>query len=63
MKESTTDRTAGKLPEVKGALKQAAGAGVRDRDIEGEGRVEKKIEKKSGKGQGVVGRFEKALGK
>ena len=59
MKTSTRNRAAGKLREVEGSLKEAVGAAARDRDLELEGKVEKKV----GKVQGAVGRVQKAVGR
>jgi hypothetical protein len=38
MKESTKDRVEGKSREVEGAVKETAGAVVRDRDLEAKGK-------------------------
>ena len=59
MKQSTKDRAAGKLHEAKGAIKAAVGALTNDGKLETAG----KIERATGKAQGVVGRVEKAVGK
>jgi uncharacterized protein YjbJ (UPF0337 family) len=59
MKASTKDKAEGKLREVEGALKDAVGAAARDRELQVEGKTEKKV----GKVQVAVGRVEKAVGK
>jgi uncharacterized protein YjbJ (UPF0337 family) len=58
MKRSTNDKAAGKLHEIKGAIKARVGAVTKDRDLE----VEGKSEKLKGKAQGLIGRVEKAVG-
>jgi uncharacterized protein YjbJ (UPF0337 family) len=58
MKPSTNDKAAGKVHEVKGAIKQKAGQITRNPDLEANGR----IEKNSGKVQNFVGKVEKAIG-
>ena len=59
MKASTRNRAEGKLRELEGFLKEAVGAAAKDRDLEVEGKREKRI----GKVQGAVGRVAKALGR
>jgi uncharacterized protein YjbJ (UPF0337 family) len=59
IKASTRIRAEGKLREVEGALKEIVGAAALDRDLEAEGKHEKRV----GKAQGVVGRVAKALGR
>lgn len=59
MKPSTEDRTEGKLHEVKGAIKEAAGKATNDPDLEVAGNAEKN----AGKVQNWIGRAEKAVGK
>jgi uncharacterized protein YjbJ (UPF0337 family) len=44
---------------VEGALKEVVGAAAKDRDLEVEGKREKRV----GKAQGAVGRVVKALGR
>jgi uncharacterized protein YjbJ (UPF0337 family) len=58
MKPSTDDKTAGKLHEVKGAIKQKAGELTNSPNMEADGRVEKN----TGKVQNFVGKVEKAVG-
>jgi uncharacterized protein YjbJ (UPF0337 family) len=58
MKPSTQDKTAGKLHEVKGAIKQEAGKLAGNPDLEADGMAEKN----TGKVQNVVGKVEKAVG-
>ena len=58
MKPSTDDKTAGKLHEVKGTIKQKVGELTRNSDLEAEGRAEKN----AGKIQNWVGKVEKAVG-
>jgi uncharacterized protein YjbJ (UPF0337 family) len=57
MKQSTEDKTAGKLHEVKGTIKQAAGVLTNDPNLEADGRAEKG----AGKVQNIVGKVEKVL--
>jgi uncharacterized protein YjbJ (UPF0337 family) len=59
VKPSTEDRTEGKLHEVKGAIKEAAGKATNDPDLEVAGNAEKN----AGKVQNWIGRAEKAVGK
>jgi uncharacterized protein YjbJ (UPF0337 family) len=59
MKPSTKDEIAGKVKEVKGAVKEKVGQLTNDSDLEGEG-VGEKI---AGKVQKKVGQVEKVLGK
>ena len=58
MKPSTNDRAAGKLHEVKGAIRQKAGELTKNPNLEADGSAEKN----AGKVQNVVGKFEKAVG-
>ena len=58
MKPSTQDKTAGKLHEVKGAIKQEAGELTSNPNLEADGRAEKN----AGKVQNVAGKIEKAVG-
>ena len=58
MKPSTDDRAAGKLHEVKGAIRQKAGELTKNPDLEADGIAEKN----AGKVQNVVGKIEKAVG-
>jgi uncharacterized protein YjbJ (UPF0337 family) len=58
MKPSTQDKTAGKLHEVTGAVKQKAGEVTSDPNLEANGRVEKN----AGKVQNAVGKIEKVVG-
>ena len=58
MKPSTHDKTAGKLHEVKGAIRQKAGELTSNPNLEADGRAEKN----AGKVQNVVGKIEKAVG-
>jgi uncharacterized protein YjbJ (UPF0337 family) len=59
MKPSTQDKTAGKLHEFKGAVRQKAGELTNNPDLEADGNAEKI----GGKVQNVVGKIEKAVGK
>jgi len=59
MKTSTWNRAEGKLREVEGALKEAVGAASRNRNLDVEGKFEKRV----GKIQGNMGRVQKAAGK
>ena len=58
MKQSTDDRTTGKLHEVRGAIRQKAGELTGDPNLEADGRDEKN----AGKVQKVVGKIEKVVG-
>jgi uncharacterized protein YjbJ (UPF0337 family) len=58
MKPSTDDRAAGKLHEVKGAIRQKAGELTKNPNLEADGSAEKN----AGKVQNVVGKIEKAVG-
>jgi uncharacterized protein YjbJ (UPF0337 family) len=58
MKPSTQDKTAGKLHEVTGTIKQKAGEITKNPNLEANGRTEKN----AGKVQNVVGKIEKAVG-
>jgi uncharacterized protein YjbJ (UPF0337 family) len=58
MKPSTEDKAAGKLNEVKGAIRQTIGGVIKDPNLEDDGRAEKNV----GKVQNVVGKLEKAVG-
>jgi uncharacterized protein YjbJ (UPF0337 family) len=60
MKPSTENRVAGKIHEVKGAIKEKAGRLTNDPDMEDEGTGEKiagKVQKKIGQVQKVVEKF------
>jgi uncharacterized protein YjbJ (UPF0337 family) len=59
MKPSTEDEIAGKVHEVKGAIKEKAGELTDDPDLADEG-IGEKI---AGKVQKKIGQVEKALGK
>jgi len=59
MKPSTQDQLEGKLHEVKGKVKEAAGQIVNNPDLEAEGTVEKI----GGKIQNKAGQIEKVLEK
>jgi uncharacterized protein YjbJ (UPF0337 family) len=59
MKPSTTDQAEGKLHEVKGKLKEAAGRITNNPDLADDGTAEKV----AGKVQSKVGQIEKVLGK
>ena len=59
MKQSTRDRAAGKLHEVKGKVKEKVGRATNNPDLEAEGRAEKI----GGKFQKKIGQVEKVLGK
>jgi uncharacterized protein YjbJ (UPF0337 family) len=59
MKPSTDDKTAGKLHEVKGAIKQKVGELSNNPNLAADGRAEKN----AGNVQNVVGKIEKAAGK
>jgi uncharacterized protein YjbJ (UPF0337 family) len=59
MKPSTNDKTAGKVHEVTGAIKQKAGQIAGNPSLESNGRAEKN----AGKVQNFVGKVEKAVGK
>ncbi len=58
MKPSTHDRTAGKLHEMKGAIRQKAGELTKNPKTEAAGIAEKN----AGKVQSVIGKIEKAAG-
>jgi uncharacterized protein YjbJ (UPF0337 family) len=58
MKPSTDDKSAGKLHEVKGAIKQKVGELSNNPNLAADGRAEKN----AGKVQNVVGKIEKAVG-
>jgi len=58
MKPSTQDKTAGKIHEVKGAIKQTAGKLAGNPNLEADGIAEKN----TGKVQNAVGKVEKAVG-
>ena len=58
MKPSTQDKTAGKLHEVKGAVRQKAGELTSNPNLAADGNAEKN----AGKVQNVVGKIEKAVG-
>ena len=58
MKPSTKDEVAGKIHEVKGAVKEKVGKLTNDPDLEAEGAVEKvagKVQKKVGQVKKVFG--------
>ena len=59
MKSSTKDQAEGKFHKVKGKIKEIAGKGSMNPDLEGEG----KDEKTAGKVQEKIGEVEKVLGK
>ena len=59
MKLSTNDKTAGKVHEIKGAIKQKAGQLAGNPCLESDGRAEKN----AGKVQNFVGKVEKVVGK
>jgi uncharacterized protein YjbJ (UPF0337 family) len=59
MKPSSRDQVAGKIHEVKGAVKEKVGKITHDADLEAEGTVEKvagKVQKKIGQVKKVLGR-------
>jgi uncharacterized protein YjbJ (UPF0337 family) len=58
MKPSTQDQSAGKLHELKGAVKQKAGELTKNPKLENDGMAEKN----AGKVQNVIGKIEKAVG-
>jgi uncharacterized protein YjbJ (UPF0337 family) len=58
MKPSTEDKTAGKLHEFKGAIKQKAGELTNNPNLE----VKGVAEKNAGKVQNIAGKIEKAVG-
>ena len=58
MKPSTQDKTAGKLHEVTGAIKQKTGEIIKNPNLEADGMAEKN----AGKVQNVIGKIEKAVG-
>jgi len=58
MKPSSKDKVAGKIHEVKGAVKEKVGRLTHSPDLEAEGRVEKV----AGKVQEKIGRVKKVLG-
>ena len=60
MKPSTENQVAGKIHEVKGAIKEKAGKLTNDPDLEDEGTGEKiagKVQKKIGQVQKVIEKF------
>ena len=59
MKQSTKDQAEGKLHQVTGAIKEAAGKLGNNPDLE----VEGKVEKMDGKLQDKIGQVKKVLGK
>jgi len=59
MKLSTQDHAAGRLKELEGLLKEKAGQVTESPDLEADGRVERR----AGKVQQVIAKFEKALEK
>jgi uncharacterized protein YjbJ (UPF0337 family) len=58
MKQSTDDKTTGKLHEVKGAIKQKADELISNPNLAADGNAEKN----AGKVQKIVGKVEKAIG-
>lgn len=58
VKPSTDDKTAGKIHEVKGTMKEKVGELTKSPDLEGDGRAEKN----AGKIQNWIGKVEKAVG-
>jgi uncharacterized protein YjbJ (UPF0337 family) len=58
MKPSTNNKAAGKLHEVKGAIKQKAGEITKNRKLQAAGMAEKN----AGKVQNVIGKIQKAVG-
>jgi uncharacterized protein YjbJ (UPF0337 family) len=58
MKPSTKDEVAGKIHEVKGAVKEKVGKLTNNPDLEAEGTVEKVV----GKVQKKIGQVKKAFG-
>jgi uncharacterized protein YjbJ (UPF0337 family) len=59
MKTSTWNRAESKLREVEGALKEAVGAAARNRNLDVDGKFEKRV----GKIQGAMGPMQRAVGK
>ena len=59
MKSSTKDNVEGKMHQAKGAVKEAVGKVVGNRDLEAKG----KLENLDGKVQEKVGEVKKVLGK
>jgi len=60
MKPSTENQVAGKIHEVKGAIKEKAGKFTNDPDLEDEGtgeRIAGKVQKKIGQVQKVIEKF------
>jgi uncharacterized protein YjbJ (UPF0337 family) len=58
MKPGTKDEVAGKIHEVKGAIKEKVGKLTNNPDLEAEG----KVEKVAGKVQSKIGQVKKVLG-
>jgi uncharacterized protein YjbJ (UPF0337 family) len=58
MKPSTDDKTAGRIHQVKGTIKEKVGELTNNFDLEAEGRAEKN----AGKVQNWIGKVEKAVG-
>jgi uncharacterized protein YjbJ (UPF0337 family) len=58
IKSSTQDKTAGKLHELKGAIRQKAGELTKNHKLEANGMAEKN----AGKVQNAIGKVEKAVG-
>ena len=58
MKPGTKDEVAGKIHEVKGAVKEKVGKLTHNPDLEAEGKVEKVV----GEGQNKMGQVKKVLG-
>lgn len=59
MKPSTYDKTEGKMHQAKGKIKEIVGKVIGNRELEGEG----KVEKMGGKIQEKLGQIEKVTGK
>jgi uncharacterized protein YjbJ (UPF0337 family) len=59
MKTSTWNREEGKLREVEGALKEAVGPAARNRNLDVDGKYEKRV----GKIQGAMAPMKKPLGR
>jgi uncharacterized protein YjbJ (UPF0337 family) len=58
MKPSSKDKVAGKIHEVKGAVKEKVGELTNDPDLEADG----KVEKVTGRVQKKIGQVKKVLG-
>jgi len=59
MKSSSKDEIAGKIHEVKGAVKEKVGKLTKDPDLETDG----KVEKVAGRAQKTIGLVKKVLGR